>query len=289
MGNKFKIIHTLNREFSEIISGVNDWLPLYIIGDIKPYYYPKLRDSLYQRSLFIAEDLCAISSISVRSKTNDMANFYITNTNAIQALIKEFNNYLDVSKELFKIYKKDDLKKINTIYVKMLNSYGDSVYQHPLPSLFALPDDVLDSIISKTKNKEFLDIINLEKKMFYSIITKYKITVYIRDHEDVLNKIDEVDRITLPILDYLYSEKIFYSKDDYIKHYNNLKALGNKYKNLEIIESKGIPYDISFYCKSDIAIIAKHNVDNLVFSITENIMINAIKEFIMNKSKNFKS
>ena len=100
-GIKIKIIHSLNRNFIELFTAVSIWFPLYLSGNIEPYYIPKLRDGINRRSLFVSNHDAVISN-SVNEKTNKMLNIYIKDKKAIKALKEEFNNYLALATPLFK-------------------------------------------------------------------------------------------------------------------------------------------------------------------------------------------
>lgn len=65
-GNRVKIIHTVARDINEMLEAVTKWIPIYMTGAVEPYYYPRLRDGLFQRTLFIAPDTGAVVSSSVQ-------------------------------------------------------------------------------------------------------------------------------------------------------------------------------------------------------------------------------
>ncbi len=282
LGNNVKIIHTINREFSEIVPSINVWLPLYMSGRIQPYYYPKLRDSLFQRTLFIAEDLCAISAVSIGFKTEEMANFYVTEKTAIDALIKEFNHFVNLSNELLEIYKREDIKKIHDTFRDFFNASGDAVYKSALPLLFALPKGIMYNIAENAGSKELIKIYELQKEMFLSSIEKYKTTIFIGKYDTIMK---DLDKINIQILESIYSKKIFFSKEEYTKAYHNLKELEEEYENLTVIEVDDISYDICFYCKDNYAIISNNSYSHLVFTTKTNLLIEAIKEFLSTKFK----
>ena len=89
-GNRIKIIHTVSRDLNELLEAVAKWIPIYATGAIEPYYYPKLRDGLFRRTLFIAPKTAAITSTSVHQKTDEMLNVYIEDDAAVSALVKDF-------------------------------------------------------------------------------------------------------------------------------------------------------------------------------------------------------
>lgn len=101
-GNKIKIIHSLSRDYSELINAVFKWLPLYLTGNIEPYYIPKLRDGITRRTIFVCNNQ-AITSNSVENNTDNMLNLYTTEQQVLFAVKEEFNNYLNISKPLLNI------------------------------------------------------------------------------------------------------------------------------------------------------------------------------------------
>jgi hypothetical protein len=70
------------------------WLPSYISGHVTSYYYPRLRDDLYHRTLLIARDTAAVFSASVGSGPKNHACFFTTDTEVVSALSAEFEDYL---------------------------------------------------------------------------------------------------------------------------------------------------------------------------------------------------
>lgn len=139
-GNKIIIIHSLSRNYSELVNAVFKWLPLYLTGNIEPYYIPKLRDSITRRSIFISSNQ-AVTSNSVENNTDNMLNMYISEPQAVFAIKEEFKNYLNISSPLLNIQynpsfeHENDLSKyitdnitINNIPVKIyLKEYSEFI------------------------------------------------------------------------------------------------------------------------------------------------------------------
>ena len=58
----FKIIIPAVTNLNGILELMNLWLPYILSGNIDMYYYPRLKDGLFRRTLFIASD-CAVLSL----------------------------------------------------------------------------------------------------------------------------------------------------------------------------------------------------------------------------------
>ena len=70
------------------------WLPSYISGRVSSYYYPRLRDDLYHRTLLVARDTAAVFSSSVGAGPKNHACFFTTDPAVVNALSAEFEDYL---------------------------------------------------------------------------------------------------------------------------------------------------------------------------------------------------
>jgi hypothetical protein len=99
-GHTIKIIHTLNRNLDEMFTAIQKWLPLYMTGQIEPFYCPKIRDGLFQQTLFIASSSCAIVSSSITYDSEYMPNYFFSNKEIIFSLQKEYNNLLKLCKPI---------------------------------------------------------------------------------------------------------------------------------------------------------------------------------------------
>ncbi len=93
-GNKVKIVHTITRSLDEMFAAIKEWMPFYLTGNIEPYYYPRTRDVNFTRTIFIAPELCAVSSNSMGRTISNNLNFYLTDQDAVSALFYEFDVFL---------------------------------------------------------------------------------------------------------------------------------------------------------------------------------------------------
>lgn len=151
-GTKIKIIHSLSRNYDELLNAVTMWLPLYLSGNIDAYYIPKLRDGINRKTLFISSN-CAVVSTSVEDKTDDMLNIYIKNEKAIKCLKLEFNNYLSLAVPLLKREKLTNFNSKNyKKYTKKANGINITIYLKPLEELIIQLPNSKTLLVSKETN-----------------------------------------------------------------------------------------------------------------------------------------
>jgi len=121
-GCKITIVHTLSRDMNEMWEGVRKWLPLYMAGTVEPYYYPKLRDGIRSRSLFVASGLCALSANSVKNAEEDALVELLHDKTAIKALESEFAAYLALCNPLMKPVSRQGRDALATCITSFLDS-----------------------------------------------------------------------------------------------------------------------------------------------------------------------
>ncbi len=54
-GLELRMVHNLNRPFAEMMLGLESWIPLYMTGQVRPYYLPGVHNSLFCRLLYVSD------------------------------------------------------------------------------------------------------------------------------------------------------------------------------------------------------------------------------------------
>lgn len=103
-GNRINIIHTISRDIDEMLSAIGEWLPIYMTGAIEPYYYPRIRDGIFRRTLFIAPETAAVCATSVGENAQGAVNFLVQEPRAVAALTTEFQDYRALCRPLMRIF-----------------------------------------------------------------------------------------------------------------------------------------------------------------------------------------
>lgn len=116
---------------NEMLEAVTKWIPIYSAGAIDPYYYPRLRDGVFQRTMLIAPKTAAVVSSSVQMATDETLNLFITDKRAITALTKEYEGYI-LCRPLMRIYTNRQKRDLLQDMSKLSNKDGDPSHVIPL-------------------------------------------------------------------------------------------------------------------------------------------------------------
>ena len=124
-GSSIKIIHSFRRDMTDLMEAVSKWLPLYLTGRIEPFYYPRLRDGLCRRSLFVARGCCAAVANSVSDNTSDTATLFTDDGALTASFDREFMNIAALCKPLLATIRNSDKDLKNTKLLKRMQEAAD--------------------------------------------------------------------------------------------------------------------------------------------------------------------
>ncbi len=269
-GNRIKIIHTVSRDLDEMLHAISQWMPLYMSGLIEPFYYPKKRDGIFKRTLFITPNTAAVTSSTTGNMINNAANFYTKNKKAIWALTEEFNQYISLCSPLIKIFTPHE----KTSYINTLQEFekekGNCIIITESLSLLTMPEAVASSFIPRI----------IDKTLNYDELAKNRIASFQQQLQD--NSFFEIIRIfdgekikngevNISSSDMLSGEKAYYTLEEYIAHLESIQGLMNIYSNYNVYLTKEpIESRYMVYVKENLgAVIAKTSEPSVALAFNE--------------------
>lgn len=98
----FKICHIIP-PFSSVdqsFESISRWLPLYMHGQLSTYYYPRLRDNVYRRTLLVVPGEIAMVSGSIINQSPGSATLLTTDRRLSQSYWREFQSYLKLCRPM---------------------------------------------------------------------------------------------------------------------------------------------------------------------------------------------
>lgn len=285
-GNRIRIIHDLNRGLDEILSAIRSWIPLYMTGAIEPFYYPRIRDGIYKRSLYIAPGFCAVTSSSIGNMANssdETANFLFTEKRTITALQKEFDSYLALCRPLMNIF----IAEQGSSYFDLLTDFDKksettNIKTKHLSSI-SMPETVLLSILrrnSQTNEKQLLAFQQFRAECLERTLQDYSVTeIFSIPSLDSLCQ----GKVMIDHSSGLDEKTVYYTKEEYRMHLEHVIHLLQHYENYHVCIEKA-PNDLgySIYAKENSGIIVIKNEPPLVFlSVAENTLAVGFWDFLL--------
>lgn len=272
-GNRIKIIHTVSRDLNELLEAVAKWIPIYATGAIEPYYYPKLRDGLFQRTLFIAPQTAAIVSNSVHQKTEGMLNSYIDDKTAVAALLEDFNNYLSMCRPLMRIYNILNSDEFRKLYIDFIEAEGDFISLRTDLSLPTLPM----SLVNEIGNDDLSEMFHIISKSYADTLKEYSFT-------EILTMPSADEPTIHPTM--LGIGDIKLTEEQHSSHIKNIISLLKTNKNYNVVLSDTPVQNIIVLAKENVGVMMINTKQPYcTFAFNEPNMIGAFWDYLFSIKK----
>ena len=277
-GLHLNIIHNLDRPFNEMMLGLESWIPIYMTGQISPYYLKETKNSIYGHLNYTSGKYILYGECI--KDNHDKGKYYLTSDNKEVKYYKEKASYiLKKANSLMDIYTEKDKNSFKTF---LLNDTSIKTNRKRILSslpLFTMNDELLNKILIRNNlsNEEIVNIKNYKKdeeNNIKEILKNNIITDTIYDYSDSFN-----DNLSLSLENIFLNRKITYTYKEYIEHLNNTKNYKNK--NYHLITTKEETFsNISItILENDYVIISKISNPVIHFVIKHPKIVSAISNF----------
>ena len=281
-GHHLNIIHNLDRPFNEMMLGLESWIPIYMTGQISPYYLSNLKNNIYNHLNYVSA-AAALSGECINGFHNKGMYYLTTNKNEIEYYKEKSDLLLKKAKPLMEIYRENNIKEYHLFLKKDENIECDRTrYISSLP-LFTISDELLIKILKRNKlTKEEIDKIikykNNEFKYMNSILKKNKVFDYIY----VIKEDEFISDTPSLLLNNLFIDKIInYTYKEYIEHLKLTNEYAKNNKNYNILTEKDKTFkNITItILKNNHVIISKNSNPTIHFVIRHPKLVAAIESF----------
>ena len=281
-GHHLNIIHNLDRPFNEMMLGLESWIPIYMTGQISPYYLSNLKNNVYNHLNYVSP-AAALSGECINGFHNKGMYYLTTNKNEIEYYKEKSDLLLKKAKPLMEIYRESNIKEYHLFLKKDENIECDRTrYISSLP-LFTISDELLIKILKRNKlTKEEINKIikykNNEFKYMNSILKKNKVFDYIY----VIKEDEFISDTPSLLLNNLFIDKtINYTYKEYIEHLKLTNEYSKNNKNYNVLTEKDKTFkNITItILKNNHVIISKNSNPTIHFVIRHPKLVAAIESF----------
>ena len=281
-GIKLNIVHDLDRPFKELMLGLEGWIPLYMTGQINPYYFKNNSNYLYSiiecvSGNAILHGECVTGNLDkckllVSTKKDDI-NYYKENSNLL----------LKKATPLMNIYTpemKNDFFKLNNSNLNIKNKRNNILLNLPC---YTISDELLNRIldhnkVSKTDRNKIYEWIQDEKDNISNILSNTTVIDEIR----ILSENEfKTNPCILDLSKFYYDKKIKYNYDEYLEHIELIKEFKKTNKNYTYkANNRNVFNNINMYIiENKQVIISKINNPITNFVMYHPMLVNAIQNF----------
>ena len=278
-GNRIKIIHTISRDLDEMLSAISQWMPLYMTGLIEPYFYPKKRDGVFKRTLFIAPETAAVASNSIGDQVNAAANILYRDRAAVSSFAEEFARYLRLCRPLMQIFTARERDACYATLAEFENEEADTLIKTESLSLLTIPETLLGTLHRRAGPDEVLSLHVTRHKKFLEGLLSSRF-----DEVISLPSVNTVKSgsVKVSMSDTLGGVSVYYTPEEFAIHLEYLIKLLETYENYHVhLIDRPTEDGYMVYIREELGIIvAKTSQPPIVFAMSEGNMTAAFWGFL---------
>lgn len=225
-------IHNLDRSFDEMMLGLESWIPMYMTGQISPYYFKNAPNDVFLHFLKVS-GIAALSGEAVAGYHAD-GKYYLTKVKReVEYYRKRAEEMLKNAYPLMEIYRSERKNELNAFLLADIKTAGKRRSILSSLPLYTISDELLNRILTRN---------NIDAEL------KEKITEYAKTQRQRMKKILETERIEDEIPDFVQEnftksppmlelsgifceEDIPYNEEEYTAHLTETKAFAEQNPN----------------------------------------------------------
>lgn len=276
-------IHNLDRSFDEMMLGLESWIPMYMTGQISPYYLKNVQNNTFLHLLKVSGS-AALSGEAIAG-CHENGKYYLTKSKReMEYYQKRADELLKNAYPLMDIYRSERETELNTFLIADVGKTGKRRGIRSTLPLYTLSEELLERILIRhgidTRQKQRIKKhVELQKKRIISILSSEII------EDEVPDLPLEEFRKNPPVLDLsgIFCETdLSYTEEEYRLHMNDMKTFSQKNPNYILrISTDPTFHNLQIFVhEGQWAMISKAKAPSIHFIIHHPKLRNAIENFI---------
>lgn len=283
-GNRIKMVHTVNRDFNELFSAIEKWLPLYMTGQIEPYYCKNQKDSRFTHTLFIAAELSSIHSSCITGAEEEAEYILNTDTRNINHLAEQFQSLLASCSSLMQIFTSRTVHQFTLRLTEFERQEGDVKALLSSLSISTMPLDLLTKMLDRAHvpseaKKNALIYHENRTKRFYRSLSGNRVTEF-----STLPAADQpfAGIVCLDLPHFILKTPIYYTPEEYSEHIKNIIQIINQNSQYHFRPLLVHPFkNIQLFVKEGVGtVLIKDDSPTTAFTFSHPLMCSAFSSYV---------
>lgn len=238
-GLHLHVVHNLNRPFHELMLGLACWIPLYMTGQISPYYLKGVHNQVFCHFLNVSGAAAlageCISGFHAKGK------YYLTKSKEELSYYQERSAcILEKASRLMDIYRNDRVEELSAWLLTDTHTDGTRRSILSAPPIYTASDEFLERFLDKRnipaeKKKKILSHATVRRNQILEILKNNTVS-------DEIPYLDEAEFKKQPpalSLSLMFCEETFvYTYPEYKEHLRLTEAFAKKKERYSIIKTK---------------------------------------------------
>ena len=237
-GLHLNMIHNLDRPFNEMMLGLESWIPIYMTGQVSPYYLTGIQNSVYCHFNYVSGAV-ALTGECIKGY-HDKGKYHLTSNKTDVAYYRAKSEcLLNKAKSLMDIYRVENKDAFDAFISSDANIKGNRRRILSSLPIHTISDELLLKILKRNK------VNNENTKVIIDSVEKQRQTIQkiLEDNilEDEIPKLSKEDFENYPpflsLSDTFYTNDICYNYEEYLEHLTDTKKYMSNHNNYKILEN----------------------------------------------------
>ncbi|MCQ5202414.1 helix-turn-helix domain-containing protein [Mordavella massiliensis] len=273
-------IHNIDRSFEEMMLGLESWIPMYMTGQVSPYYLKNVQGNIFSHFLKVSGSV-ALTGEAISGYHTDGKYYLTKNKEEVAYYKKRAKQLLSKAYPLMEIFRSEQAQTYNRFLQDNAETAGNRYYILSSLSLHTITDELLHQILSRNNIPE-TDALQIRQH----VILQRGLADKIMRHSFITEEIPVLTReefgkypIVLPLSGMFYEKDILYSWADYQEHLRLIQDYPKQHPHYRMTENPGSPFRNIQICihEGKCVTVSKNKTPSIHFLIRHPKMRNAFE------------
>lgn len=276
-------IHNLDRSFDEMMLGIESWIPMYMTGQISPYYFKNAQNNVFLHLLKVS-GAAALSGEAIAGY-HAAGKYYLTKSKHELAYYQQqADAMLKNACPLMDIYRSEREKEFNAfLFTDMIKPGRRRNILSTLP-LYTISTELLLKILTRNdihemQKEKIINYTEMKRKQFFTTLQNSTIA---DDIPQISREDFEACPFTLELSGLFYDTDVPYTFEEYALHLSETKHFSEQYINYIVRETQTNAFrnlQITI-CEGQWVMVSKGKSPAIHFLIHHTKLRDAIEKFV---------
>lgn len=242
-GLHIHFIHNINRPFEEMMMGLEGWIPMYMTGQISPYYLKDVHNKLFGHFLY-SSGAAALSGECIMDYHQNGKMYLTKNKTEMSYYRQRALDILSKASPLMDIYRIESKDAFYSFVERDIVTPGNRRSILSALPIHTLSEELLLQIlnhnhIEEADKKRILDFAKKQRQLYENILSNGQII----DEIPVISETEFNEQpMLLPLSEIFYEKDIVYTYAEYLEHMEQTITYSQNNSNYTVKQNSRYPF-----------------------------------------------
>ena len=242
-GLHIHFIHNINRPFEEMMMGLEGWIPMYMTGQISPYYLKDVHNKLFGHFLY-SSGAAALSGECIMDYHQNGKMYLTKNKTEMSYYRQRALDILSKASPLMDIYRIESKDAFYSFVERDIVTPGNRRSILSALPIHTLSEELLLQIlnhnhIEEADKKRILDFVKKQRQLYENILSNRQII----DEIPVISEMEFLEQpMLLPLSEIFYEKDIVYTYAEYLEHMEQTITYSQNNSNYTVKQNNRYPF-----------------------------------------------